>query len=103
MTKRKLGHEREKSRSSGKQDFQSFADAFGEEIADFGMAWDGLDEAVGRIDPDGMPPTFAFQHAALLLQVANEVAAFHIANEHSGRFFLQGKSPEDVEKMIASN
>ena len=99
MTKRELGHEgKARSFFSGERDFESFADAFRQETADFGVARDRLDEAVGRIDPDRMPPAFAFQHAALLLQVADEVAAFHAVNEHSGRFFLQGKSPEDVEK-----
>lgn len=88
---------------SRKLNFQSLADAFGEEIADLGVTRDGLDEAVGGIEPDGMTPSFALQHAALFLQMADEVAAFHSAKEHSGRFFLQGKAIEDRGKTIAPN
>lgn len=72
-----------------KGNFQSLADTFGEKSADFRMAWDGLDEAVGGIDPDGMPPAFALQHAAMLLQMTDEFAAFHAANQRPANFAAQ--------------
>ena len=62
---------------SGRRDFQSFADAFGEKVADLGVPRDGLDEAIGRVDPDGMPPAFPFQPTAVFLQMTDKVAAFH--------------------------
>lgn len=80
--------------------FQSLADTFGEKIANFCMERDGLNEAVGGIDPDGMPPAFALQHATLLLQVADEFAAFHAVRQHPGPFLLQGKSTGCAGKLI---
>ena len=62
------------------------------------MTGDGLDEAAGRVDPDGMSPAFALQHAAVLLEMADEVAAFHAVKQHPGRFLLQGKSTGDVRE-----
>ena len=50
-----------------KRDLEPSTNSLGEKIADFRVTRDGLDEAIGGIDPDRMPPAFAFQHAALLL------------------------------------
>jgi hypothetical protein len=44
-----------------------------------------------------MPPSFAFQDAALLLQMADEVAALHAANERPASFETQPFSPAACE------
>lgn len=87
---------------SGERDFQSFADAFGEKIADLGVTRDGLDEAVGGIEPDGMPPSFAFQDAALFLQMADEVAALHLRKKRSAFAATSGAALDEHGGLLGT-